>query len=375
MDTKTKIGRGGETIERRDLLRYLGAGAVGLALAGHGPLLATRARAAELAGRPGRKLLQGLFPIASTPYTENDKLDLECLVNEVKFCNKGGVHGMIWPQIASGWTVLREDERLAGAEAILAANKGERTALIIGVQSLHNDMAEVERYATHAKKNGADGLCALPPADVDDEKALLEYYQKIGAMTDLPLFVQSQRAMSIDLIVEIFNTVPTMRQVKDETTASDPLDRVGELRKRTSGQLNVFSGKGARTMITEMERGFMGHCPTVALADVYAQAFDLWHAGRRVEAFDMFGRILAFGSMGGGANNAVLIARGVFKPTTHTRSAPLAAGVEPEPGAAGRGARAGGTSVGPTRIPAEEALAMRKALDTYLKPYLRGDLV
>ena len=46
-------------------------------------------------------------------------------------------------------------------------------------------------------------------------------------------------------------------------------------------------------MINEMELGFSGHCPTVILADIYAQAFDLYHAGKKEEAFAMFGRIQA----------------------------------------------------------------------------------
>jgi len=44
-------------------------------------------------------------------------------------------------------------------------------------------------------------------------------------------------------------------------------------------------------MITEMELGFSGICPVVALRTLCR--VDLWHAGKRQEAFDMFGRILA----------------------------------------------------------------------------------
>jgi len=66
----------------------------------------------------------------------------------------------------------------------------------------------------------------------------------------------------------------------------------------------------------------------VALADVYAAAFDLWHAGKRREAFDMFGRILAYNSLGSAGRESVLIARGVFKPTVRSRNAPPAAGVD-----------------------------------------------
>jgi len=108
-------------------LRYFGAGAMGIALASCSSSN-TNPFAPAAGAKPGGKALRGLFPIASTPFTPDDKLDLECLANEVKFCNKGGVHGLAWPQIASGWTSLSEAERMAGAEAILATGKGGKTA-------------------------------------------------------------------------------------------------------------------------------------------------------------------------------------------------------------------------------------------------------
>ncbi len=106
---------------RRYFLRVLGAGALGLAWSGH-------ASAAQSDAKP----FNGLFPIGQTPFTESNQLDLDCLQAEVKFCNRGGVHGFVWPQIASGWSTLSEKERLDGAEAILAAGKGGSTALVIG---------------------------------------------------------------------------------------------------------------------------------------------------------------------------------------------------------------------------------------------------
>ena len=106
---------------RREFLWALGGGALGLALANKGYSAAA-------------KPLRGVFPIVQTPVTESDKLDLECLRNEVKFCNRYKVHGFVWPQKASGWTTLSDTERTDGAEAILSAGKGGRTALVIGVQ-------------------------------------------------------------------------------------------------------------------------------------------------------------------------------------------------------------------------------------------------
>src|SRR5262245_15805969 len=103
---------------RREFLGLLAGGALNMALVGN-------ARAA------GVKPMRGVFPIGQTPVTEADKLDLECLQNEVKFCNRYKVHGFAWPQIASGWTTLSEKERMDGVEAILSAGKGGQTSLVI----------------------------------------------------------------------------------------------------------------------------------------------------------------------------------------------------------------------------------------------------
>jgi dihydrodipicolinate synthase/N-acetylneuraminate lyase len=317
----------------------LGFGAAGLAMS-----------KSALRAAPA-KPLRGLFPIGFTPFTPENKIDLEGLAAQVKFCNRGGVHGLMWPQNASGWTNLSDQERLDGNEAMLSAGKGGKTALVIGVQSADPDA--VSRYAKQAEKLGADGIISLPPPSVSDEKEILTYYQKVGELTGLPLFAQAVGNMSVDLLVEMFKTIPTLRYVKDE--AGNPLDRISELRKRTDDQLKVFSGAGAATMISEMERGFSGACPYTDLADVFAAAFDLWHKGQKHEAFDMFGRIQAFASITPISSVDIMIARGVFKPGTKLRVASGGAG-----GGRGRGARS---------LSIEE---IRQELDAYLKPYLKA---
>ena len=331
---------------RRDFLRTLGGGALGLALAGRGY-------------SAGTKPLRGVFPFAQTPVTESDKLDLECLQNEVKFCNRYKVHGFAWPQKASGWTTLSETERMDGVEAILSAGKGGQTALAIGVQHKEGKIEKSVEYARHAAKNGADAIVSLPPEKADD-KAMIEYYKAIGQATDLPLFVQTEGDMSVDLIVEMANQVPTLRCVKDE--AGDPLVRVKQIRERTHDKVAVFSGNGCRTMIDEMRLGFLGHCPTVELSDFFAAAFDLWHAGKRREAFDMFGRIQAWGSIVGG-QGYLMVVRGVFKENTKTRRGSFA-------GAPASGGGGGRRPAGPLDEAAKQNV--RDAWEQYMKPYLRG---
>ena len=330
-------------IDRRALLKTLGSVAVGAAF--------SRFSAAAGPKDSTAKRFSGLFPIASTPFTQDNKLDFDCLNNEVKFCNRGGVPGLIWPQIASGWSTLSSSERFAGAESMLAAGKGGKTAIVIGVQTQGKDLPGALAYAKHAAKNGADAICSLPPDG--DNAAVLEYYKAIGSATDLPLFVQTIGDMPVDMIVEMFRSIPTVRVVKDE--AGDPLARVGELRAKTDGKLAIFAGKGVRQLMDEMRLGFTGFCPTVGMADVFQQAWELYEAGKLRESFDMFGRIQAFSTIVN-ADRYVMVARGIFKEDTKSRPTP------------GMGNSAGSQA----SLTEADKKAVRDALNTYLKPYLRG---
>ncbi|MSU65928.1 MAG: dihydrodipicolinate synthase family protein [Opitutus sp.] len=344
-----------EDFNRRDFLRLLGAGALGLGL-GYRGFAATAARPA------GAKRLRGIFPIAQTPFTAADKLDVEALVRQLEFIDRGGVHGFVWPQLASEWSTLAESERMAGMEAIGQAARKARTAVILGVQGA--DLAAVRRYIKQAERGGADAIISLPPVDNSDPKAVVSYYQEVGKSSALPLFVQAVGKMDEDLLLELYRTIPTMRYVKDE--AGDPLQRVGPLREKSHDEIKVFSGNHGRKMIAELEAGFSGSMPAAGFADLYATTFDLWQAGkhdearashtRTLEALDV---MLRYGMEG---MKYVLTARGVF--TTHSARTVTARGFSEATKVATGGAR--------NKPLDDEGKKTLQALVASLKPHLKA---
>src|ERR1019366_4983599 len=90
-----------------------------LATAAASALLLPAAKGAET----GNKKLEGIFAIPQTPFTESGAFDSETLVNEIEFLHRAGVQGITWPVNASELSQLTFDERLAGAEAIIRANR------------------------------------------------------------------------------------------------------------------------------------------------------------------------------------------------------------------------------------------------------------
>jgi dihydrodipicolinate synthase/N-acetylneuraminate lyase len=307
--------------------------------------------AAEIHKSPHGRPLAGVFPIGWTPCTPDNKLDLQAMVAQQRFLNRGKVAGMAWPQNASGWQTLSAEEWHAGADALLSV-KG-KTAVVLGVQTAGFNLAESVQYARYAHAKGADGIISLTPTDASDD-AIISYFKALSAACDLPVMVQAVGDVSIDTVVALAQAVPAIVAVKDE--AGDPLQRAPMIQARTDGKLEDFSGAGGYTFFPELEEGFLGTCPYVGTADVLQRCFDLYRAGKKRDAYLAFGAFLAFGAIPH-SNEYVLVARGVFPEEDIMRANP------PPPDAPRRRGQRGA-------ITAQDKATIRRALDDYLKPYL-----
>jgi 4-hydroxy-tetrahydrodipicolinate synthase len=300
-----------------------------------------------------KKPLRGIFPIMQTAYTPDDKVDLPVLAKQVAFLERTGVHGMVWPQLASEYYNLTHEERIAGAEAILAAGRSVRPAIVIGVQAQKAE--EAVEYARHATRHGADAMIALPPREETDWNRIATYYKAIGEASPLPLFIQAIGKVSVDNIIELSRAVPTLRYIKDE--AGPVLARISEVKKKAP-ELHPFTGGHSRTLIDEMMRGAEGSMPAAAWVDLNAAAWDAFQAGDRGVAFDLTGKallfVLAAESYGLPAIKYVLHLRGIF-PTYTVRQ--------------GKTHPNEGSRTSPLDEDAKRAIG---AIYTYLRPWLRA---
>lgn len=299
---------------------------------------------------PNGKSLAGVFPIGWTPCRPDNRFDADAMVRQQQFLNRGKVAGMAWPQNASGWQSLSPSEWNAGAEA-LASVKGD-TALVLGVQTEGFNVANSQAYARKAKSLQADAIISLVPPNASDADRIA-YFKALSDASNLPIMVQAVGDVSVDELLALSGAVPTIIAVKDE--AGDPLERAPDLLKKSGGRLEDFSGGGGMTFFAELELGFLGTCPYTGLADVLQACFNSYRAGKKREAYDIFGRFLAFNSLPH-ANEYVMKARGVFPEDAIMRANPGAA-----PGGARR--RSGA-------ITEANKAEIKLALDSYLKPFL-----
>jgi 4-hydroxy-tetrahydrodipicolinate synthase len=248
-----------------------------------------RASAAPLAvpapAVPAEKAWEGIFVIMQTPFLESLEIDEESLRRESDFLARARVHGVVWPAGAGETISLSYPERMRFSETVVKAVNG-RVTVLIGVHGANK--FEAMEYARHAEKIGADGLHALGPANgASDPEILTDYFTAIASVSKLPLSIQvSTAGMTVDFLLRLADQLPTLRILKLEGS-NVPHDVTKVLRERKR-PLIPSTGGGAMNLYNEMERGSGGTMAGAGLADIQAEIWDLYHAGKKREAHDLF---------------------------------------------------------------------------------------
>jgi 4-hydroxy-tetrahydrodipicolinate synthase len=287
----------------------------GFLTAATGTAFSSALRAAPSAGQK----LRGIFPIVATPYTESKAVDYEDLAREIDFLDQCGVHGMVWPQLASEYWKLTKDERFRGMEVIAKAHRGMRAALVFGVQA--PTLAEALEYLKHANKLNPNAVIAIPPKSAKNLDGYREYYGTLASNTRLPLFMQTTGGAegikpTIEFLVEMANKHDNLGYIKEEYKPI--VERMIELDKHRPAIKAIFSGGGGRAMTYEMRLGMDGTMPGSPYADLYPQIWEAYQAGypnRAREIFSKLALMLNCDRQIPGTRQFIFKKRGVFKTT------------------------------------------------------------
>ena len=235
------------------------------------------------------KTWEGIFVIMQTPFLQNLEIDEESLRREADFLARGRLHGIVWPAGAGETTSISYRERMKFSESVVKGAAG-RTTVLIGVHGVNK--FEAMDYARHAEAIGADGIHALGPGDGSSDPEILEdYFTSIVSVSKLPLSIQvSTPGMTPEFLMKLSEKLPTFRIAKLES--SNPPHDVTKLVKQGQRRLIPSTGGGAMNLMTEMERNSGGTMAGAGLADIQAEIWDLFHAGKKKEANELFVRFL-----------------------------------------------------------------------------------
>jgi dihydrodipicolinate synthase/N-acetylneuraminate lyase len=272
------------------------------------------------------KPFRGIFTIPATPLKEDLQVDWEGLKRVVEFCVGCGAHGIVWPVNASQFYTLSDEERLKGMEVVVNQVAG-RAPVVIGTQGVSTPHAQM--FSRHANAVGADAVIAMAPyiQELLDEDAIVDYYQGISDVVDVPVFIQNHTRGSVlpaKLMARIVQQVEHVEYIKEETF---PVTHMITQAIELSGPKlkGVFGGAGGRYMLFEYPRGVAGQMPGCHVTDVMVRFWNALDGGDIAEAKRIYGLLAplyALETLKGASYPEVLCRRRVID-VTYSRSTTL----------------------------------------------------
>jgi dihydrodipicolinate synthase/N-acetylneuraminate lyase len=240
----------------------------------------------------------GVFPIAPTTFHPNGDIDLESQKRAIDFMIDSGVKGICILANYSEQFALTDREREVLTSNILDHVAG-RTPIIVTTSHFSTRVAADRSRA--AQRAGAAMVMLMPPYHGAllraDEAGCREFFSTVAEAIDIPIMVQdapiSGVALSAKSLAELAREIPLLAYFKIEVpNAAGKLRALIELAGDSIE--GPFDGEESITLIPDLDAGATGTMPSAAIGDVLQRVCDLYAAGDRPGAIDLYERWLPF---------------------------------------------------------------------------------
>ena len=231
--------------------------------------------------------IDGIIAVPATPFTEDNRVDVESLRRYARTVLAHGAVGFLAPAVAGEVETLSEKERELVVATLLEEAAG-RVPVIGGASD--PDQAARLRHARRFLEMGCHGVLAhLPYRGNDDE--IVAAVHDLGGLNPPLLMIQdldwSGGSLPIPLIARLHREVPSFTWIKVET--ADRCRKITAILEATGGSLRV--GTAGPDMIEMLDRGVHALLITYSIA-VYARIWVDYRADRRAEAVALYRRLL-----------------------------------------------------------------------------------
>jgi 4-hydroxy-tetrahydrodipicolinate synthase len=173
--------------------------------------------------------IEGAYPALITPFTKDDKVDVEGLRRLVEYTVEGGVAGIVPCGTTGESATLSREEHKRVVDVVVDCSK---VPVIAGTGS--NNTREAVEFTKHAEDAGVDGCLLITPYyNKPNVSGLKEHFKRIGDSVELPLILYNIASrtglnMTAETMVELASDVDNIKGVKE---ASGDLKQVGAVIK------------------------------------------------------------------------------------------------------------------------------------------------
>lgn len=235
---------------------------------------------------------RGVYAIATTPFFDDGSIDFGSIDRLTDFYVESGCTGITILGIMGEAPKLEPDESRAIVRRVVSR---AAVPVIVGVSA--PGFAAMRSLARESMEIGASGVMIAPPPALRTDDQIVNYFagavEAVGedvpwVLQDYPLTLTV--VMTPGVIARIMSDHPSCQMLKHEDWPG--LEKVSKLRAmQKAGTLRDFSilcGNGGLFLDFEPERGADGAMTGYGFPDMLCELVDLFAAGRRDEAHDLF---------------------------------------------------------------------------------------
>jgi 4-hydroxy-tetrahydrodipicolinate synthase len=176
----------------------------------------------------------GVYPALLTPFTKDDRIDLNVFEKNLRAQLQAGVHGVIIGGSLGEASTIAEKEKEAMVHCALDIC-AEKIPVVVNIAESVSQ--EAVRLARQAQAWGANGLMLLPPMRYrSDDRETIHYFRSVALATELPVMIYNNPVdYKIDFRPELFDalldcsTVTALKESsRDVTNLTRMLNRFGD---------------------------------------------------------------------------------------------------------------------------------------------------
>jgi 2-keto-3-deoxy-L-arabinonate dehydratase len=235
------------------------------------------------------KNIRGVLPIVHTPFTDDDRIDVDSLHRELAWALERPIGGYCTGMV-SELLRLSGDERNLLHREIATADRGDRVFVAgVGAESISQACAFAEKAASF----GCDAVMVIPPVTVRTSYGQLrDYFSGIADAIDVPMIIQDAssyvgQAIPMQLNVELLDKYGEEKILfKPEASPLGP--KLSELRDATGRRAKIFEGSGGISLMDSYRRGIKGTMPGMEFLDTVLAVWAALEAGDDASAYESY---------------------------------------------------------------------------------------
>jgi 4-hydroxy-tetrahydrodipicolinate synthase len=238
--------------------------------------------------------LNGITPVMATTFREDDSIDDGPLRRQIDFAIEAGAAAVCGPGFGAEFYKMSDGERYRFVDVLI--DQTRKQLPVIAATSCGSTYNTIE-FSRYAEKAGADCLMVTAPRSAPlPASQIVEFYSRLCDAVSIPVMLQDAdftgAGLPASVFVDLARRHPNFRFAKLEVTL--PGAKCAEIVEKSGGQVQVIYGLGGIAMLDGLAHGASAMMPGAACLEVYVRAHELYAAGEKVAARDLFHRLVPY---------------------------------------------------------------------------------